>query len=187
MAGQVLPDYLGANLRVVICGTAVGKTSARRGHYYAGPGNEFWTFLHQAGLTPVSLSPEQDARILEFGIGLTDLAKTVAASSDRGLRSRFDVDEFLAKMPHRSPRVVAFHGKEAAKAVSRHLGHGREIHLGLQDWKIGESLVFILPNASGANRDASRLEGKTSRVEWYKELAALLPKQGGGRRDAKAS
>jgi hypothetical protein len=38
--------------------------------------------------------------------------------------------------------------------------------------------VFVLPNASGSNRDASRLEGKADRVEWFKELAACLPSIG---------
>ena len=31
-----LPDYLTPNLRVVFCGTAVGKVSAPAGHYYSG-------------------------------------------------------------------------------------------------------------------------------------------------------
>src|SRR5207253_2710250 len=73
---------------------------------------------------------------------------------------------------------VAFHGKDAAKAVSPALGHGSDVRLGEQTWTIGEARVFVLPNASGANRDASRLEGKTDRVEWFKDLAARLPAVG---------
>jgi double-stranded uracil-DNA glycosylase len=71
---------------------------------------------------------------------------------------------------------VAFHGKEAATAVSRSLGCGADVSLGEQAWLVGGAQVFVLPSASGANRDASRLEGKTDRVDWFKELAArLLP------------
>lgn len=170
-----LPDFLGAGLRVVICGTAAGKTSAIRGHYYAGPGNMFWTYLFRAGITTEPLFPSSDSRVLEFGVGLTDLAKKVAASSDHGLRSHYDVDGFVTKVERYRPAWVAFHGKEAAKAVARALGERREVDLGEQSWTIGETRVFVLPSASGANRDASRLEGKADRVEWFKELATRLP------------
>jgi len=63
----------------VIVGTAVGEKSAARGHYYAGPGNEMWRFLHdEAGLTSVRLSPERDHELPRHGIGLTDLVKDLA-------------------------------------------------------------------------------------------------------------
>jgi hypothetical protein len=70
--------------------------------------------------------------------------------------------------------VVAFHGKEAAKAVSRFLGYGRKVSLGLQPWRIGDSRTFVVPSASGANRNANRLEGKPSRVAWFMELCELI-------------
>ena len=37
-----LPDYLAPGLKVVFVGFNPGETSARRGHYYAYPGNRFW-------------------------------------------------------------------------------------------------------------------------------------------------
>jgi double-stranded uracil-DNA glycosylase len=169
----VLPDYLSRGLRVVFCGTAVGKASARRGHYYSGPGNEFWAYLFQAKFTPIQLRPEEDADICKYGGGLTDLSKDVAASSDRGLRPHYRVQEFIAKVKMFKPAWVAFHGKEAAKAVSRQLGVGGDVKLGRQTWSIGSSSVFVLPSASGANRNAERLEGKATRLEWFKELAGL--------------
>jgi TDG/mug DNA glycosylase family protein len=187
VGGEVLRDYLRPGLRLVVCGTAVGKASARRGHYYAGTGNEFWALLHRAGLTPVELSPEEDARVLAYGVGLTDLAKGVAASSDHGLEDEFNVGEFVAKIKLYGPAVVAFHGKKAAEVVSRYLGHGRKVRLGRQPWRVGNTAVFVLPNASGANRDRSRLEGRASRVEWYRELADLLRQIGDGHDGAKAS
>jgi TDG/mug DNA glycosylase family protein len=74
----------------------VGSASARRGHYYAGPGNEFWPLLYACGLTLELLTPEHEARVVEFGIGLTDLNKTISRSSDR--RVRYDVPAFVAKI-----------------------------------------------------------------------------------------
>jgi TDG/mug DNA glycosylase family protein len=46
---MVLPDLLQLGLKVVFCGTAVGDQSARRGAYYAGPGNQFWNILAETG------------------------------------------------------------------------------------------------------------------------------------------
>lgn len=158
----------------MICGTAAGTTSVARGHYYAGPGNDFWQFHYRARLTSEPLVPSTEARVLEFGLGLADLAKRVAASNDRGLAAHYDVDGFIAKIERYRPRWVAFHGKEAAKAVSRALGYGSNVRLGEQSWRAAGVRAFVLPNASGANRDAMRLEGKTHRVEWFEELASRV-------------
>jgi double-stranded uracil-DNA glycosylase len=169
-----LPDYLAPELRVVICGTAAGTMSASRGHYYAGTGNLFWTYLYRSGISTEPLFPSTDHRVLEFGVGLTDLAKTVAAGSDRGLRGQYDINAYVAKIEQYRPRWVAFHGKEAAKAVSRALGHGDAVPLGVQRWLVAGARTFVLPSASGANRDVRRLEGKTDRVQWFEELARVL-------------
>jgi double-stranded uracil-DNA glycosylase len=93
-----LPNYLAPRLRVVFCGRAAGTTSASRGDYYAGRGNLFWTYLYQARITTEPLFPSTDHRVLEFGVGLTDPAKKVAASSDLGLKAHYDVDGFVAKI-----------------------------------------------------------------------------------------
>jgi len=170
----VLPDHLDHGLRVIFCGTAVGTTSAERGHYYSGAGNEFWRYLHEAGLTPRQLAPADDETITSYGIGLTDLAKNVAASSDRGLRKKYDLASFVEKIELYAPAIVAFHGKEAARAVSHASGHRSDVSLGLQAWQIAGSRVFVVPSASGANRDVSRLEGKPTRVAWFIELRELV-------------
>lgn len=167
---SILPDYLLPGLRIVFCGTAVSTVSASAGHYYAGPGNEFWQLLHEAGMTSVRLAPEDDARALEFGIGLTDLAKKTSASSDVGLDPHYDVDGLVEQMKYYAPRYLAFHGKTAARAVSRSLGHGSTITLGDQPWTVGASWVFVVPSASAANRDPKRLEGRSSRLDWFREL-----------------
>lgn len=169
-----LPDYLRFDLMVVFCGTAAGKKSAARRHYYSGDGNEFWPYLFHSGLTTTLFRPDDDATVCDHGLGLTDLAKDVAASSDRGLNSHYRVDEFIAKMRQFRPLWVGFHGKEAAKAVTRHLSQPGTMSLGRQNWRIGSSSVFVLPSASGANRDPSRLEGRSDRLEWFKELAETV-------------
>jgi hypothetical protein len=73
------------------------------------------------------------------------------------------VDGFIAKIERFQPSWVAFHGKEAAKVVSRGLGYGGAVSLGKQDWTVATRQAFVVPSASGSNRDRSRLEGKGSR------------------------
>jgi TDG/mug DNA glycosylase family protein len=174
----VLPDYLAPGLRVVFCGTAVGTRSAAVGGYYAGLGNEFWGTLHQVGLTPEPLGPSLSHRVLEFGIGLTDLAKDVAASSNRGLGSRYDVPGFVAKMESHRPRWIAFHGKEAARPVSEALGQGTSIRLGEQGWDVADSKVFVVPSMSASNRSPKNWDGRESRESWWFELARLVERDG---------
>src|SRR5207244_10764411 len=76
-----LPDYLQAGLRLVFVGFNPSMRSAAVGHYYAGPGNLFWPLLYESGLLPTPLTYAEDARILEFGIGLTDPVKRPTPSS----------------------------------------------------------------------------------------------------------
>lgn len=173
MTGDVLPDYLAPALRAVFCGTAVSTHSALRGGYYAGPGNEFWPYLYRSGMTTVLLSPERDNEILQHGLGLTDLLKSSAAASDRGL-SGFDVPAFIAKMKRYSPAWIPFHGKGAAKVVSRFLGKGGDVWLGVQSWTVAGIPAYVLPSASGSNRGAD-LEGLPNRLAWFEDLAARLP------------
>ena len=70
MQKDKLPDQLGPSLNVVFVGTAAGKESAAKGHYYAKPGNRFWGALHEAGLTARPYEPEEFAKLLEHGIGM---------------------------------------------------------------------------------------------------------------------
>jgi TDG/mug DNA glycosylase family protein len=150
---SILPDYLEPGLRAVFCGTAASEVSARAEHYYSGPGNRFWEFLFRVGLTPVLLVSQEDWRVVEFGLGLTDLAKEVAAGSDAMIAGEdYDVAGFRKKMEEYRPAWVAFHGKEAAKVFLRAQGSPKAVRNGRQRWKVASSEVFVLPSASAANQ-----------------------------------
>jgi double-stranded uracil-DNA glycosylase len=71
----VLDDMLAPGLRIVFCGTAPGRLSAEQQAYYAHPQNKFWRILHETGLTPRRLRPDEYRELLTLGIGLTDIAK----------------------------------------------------------------------------------------------------------------
>src|ERR1700685_1365933 len=72
---RTLPDFLRHGMKLIVVGCNPGDRSARVGHYYAGRGNQFWPLLYEAGIVPELLDYNDDKRLVEFGIGLTDLVK----------------------------------------------------------------------------------------------------------------
>lgn len=116
---MLLPDHLRPGLRAVLCGVApAGKWDGHR-RYYAGRGNAFWPLLYASGLVPVPLGPDDDEQLPGFGLGLTDLAKTVTAEPDGGVSIRYDVAGLDAKIGRHRPLAVAFTSKAAAQSYAR--------------------------------------------------------------------
>ena len=66
-------DLLEPGLKLVFCGYNPSLKSGRTGYHYAHPGNRFWRVLFAAGITERLYAPEEDARLLELGIGFTNL------------------------------------------------------------------------------------------------------------------
>ncbi|MEP7292843.1 MAG: mismatch-specific DNA-glycosylase [Chloroflexota bacterium] len=142
----VLPDLLESGLKVVFCGTAAGAESAKRRAYYAGLNNKFWRTLHEIGLTPHRLNPSDYRQLLQFGIGLTDIAKTYSGA-DSGLRQgHFDRSGLRFKIEKYAPRAFAFNSKEAAKRFYK----TNQIEYGQQPETVGVTTMFVLPSTSGA-------------------------------------
>ncbi len=143
----VLPDVLAPNLDVVFCGTAVGEASARAGAYYAGPGNRFWPALHEAGFTPVRLKPQDYRNLLDYRIGLTDLAKRIAGNDVILSRADFDCEGLRQRIDRIRPRILAFTCKRAAQEFTglRRLDYGP-----LEITAFPETAMFVLPSPSGS-------------------------------------
>lgn len=158
---SVLPDVLAPGLRIVFCGTAVSVTSAQVGAYYARPGNKFWPTLFKVGFTPRQLRPEEYATITRYGLGLTDLAKSVAGC-DAALEDRhFDRSGLRAKIEQCIPQVLAFTSKRAGEEFT-----GHKVLYGFLDETIGSTRLFVLPSTSGAAK-------KSWSIKPWKELAAV--------------
>jgi len=144
---HILPDLLQPGLALVFCGTAAGRRSAAERAYYAHPGNLFWRALFEAGLTPRLLVPPEFPLLLDYGIGLTDLAKHHSGNDDELPRAAFDAPALVAKIERHAPRLLAFTSKNAARAA---LGHA--VGYGLQGETIGSTRLFVLPSPSGQAR-----------------------------------
>ena len=114
----MLPDRLAPHLKILFCGTAAGRASAARGHYYAGPGNKFWRLLADCGLTPRRLMPDEDHLMVGMGLGLTDLAKDVAGM-DRDIPQAAYAPARLAQIVAQySPRAIVKFTPSRACTVS---------------------------------------------------------------------
>jgi TDG/mug DNA glycosylase family protein len=162
-----IPDVLGPGVRVVFCGINPGHWSSRAGAAFANPRNDFWRLLHAAGFTPRELEPREQLALLDYGIGLTNAAKrTTRGSGDlraadfAGALER--LDEMAATL---APRAIGFVGKAAYHGVFRE----RPEH-GLQDRRLGETALFVLPSTSPANAAVPWSE----RLRWFVALRELV-------------
>ncbi len=159
MDGVGVGDLLAPGLAVVFVGFNPSLPAWRTGHYYANPGNQFYRLLHESGLTPRRLRPEEDAELLGYGIGVTDLLTGVpsARAGDRpAAEYRAAVGALRAKLERYAPRVVCFNGLGVFAYYFGRQPDGIGLQPGLH---IGPSLVAVTPSTSGlANgRHADRL------------------------------
>jgi TDG/mug DNA glycosylase family protein len=162
-----VPDILAPGLDVVFCGINPGRRSAAAGQHFANPRNDFWRLLHETGLTLRLLEPREQLELPRSGFGLTNAAyRTTSGSSDlrradfAGTRER--LERLAAEL---RPRVIAFVGKEAYRGA-----FGDRPALGLQDRRLGATLLFVLPSTSPANAAVPYEERRC----WFERLAALI-------------
>ncbi len=144
-----LPDVIAPGLRVLFCGINPSLLSAERGHHFARPGNRFWRALHGAGFTPRLLSPDEDGRLPEYGLGITNLVArpTRAASELTAEELRAGGVALERLVAAYAPQVLAVVGVTAWRTA-----FGRpKAALGPQPERLGGARVWVLPNPSGLN------------------------------------
>jgi double-stranded uracil-DNA glycosylase len=170
-AVSAVPDVLAPGLRVLFCGINPGRASAEAGAHFANPRNDFWRLLHAAGFTPRLLTPSEQYELPKYGLGVTNAAlRTTRGSGDLRAAdfagSARRLERLAAEL---RPAWLGFVGKEAYRGV-----FGRRPELGVQDHRLGETRLFVLPSTSPANAAVPWEE----RLRWFQELA--------GRADAHA-
>ena len=118
------------------------------GHYYAGRGNEFWPLLYDSGVVPELLDHHSDKRMIEFGIGLTDLVKRPTKGIEELSREEFAEGRILLaqKLEEYKPQVIAFNGVTTFKSFAQ-----RPCKPGLQKERLYGAQVFVLPSTSAKN------------------------------------
>jgi TDG/mug DNA glycosylase family protein len=168
-----LTDVVCDRPRLLLVGINPGRRSGLLGHHFAGPGNPFWRLLHAAGLTPELLPPEQDTRLAEFGLALTNLcprptraaAELTPAEITRGRAT------LVRKCRLWQPRVVGLVGLTLYAQIFRQRSGGGA---GAKPERLGGAPVFVVPNPSGLNASFPGFEHK---LIWYVRLRAFVDEQ----------
>jgi TDG/mug DNA glycosylase family protein len=167
-ANGSLPDYLAPGLRLVVVGINPGLRSAATGHHYAGPGNLFWPLLHESGLVPEPLTYAGDARVLEYGVGLTNLvaraSRSVSDLSPAEMAAGAAV--LREKLVRYRPAVVCFNGKSIYEVYSGR----RNVSFGLQPPGEDGLTTFVMPSTSARTAAYQR----PAKLAYFRDLAALV-------------
>lgn len=166
---KVLPDVVAPGLTAVLVGTAVGDCQALTGHHHAASGDAFWSLLHQSGLAPRRLRPDEEDLVPAYGLGLVDL---LPQPGHERPPVRFDVASLAAKLDTLRPAWVVLTGKGTGAAVARALGE-RPPRLGRVPWRISGCQVFVVPSASPANQRRD-YDGRPTRLDWWAECARAV-------------
>jgi double-stranded uracil-DNA glycosylase len=163
---SAVPDVLGPGLDVVFCGINPGRVSDAARAHFANPRNDFWRLLHQAGFTPRQLEPAEQFELLRFGIGATNAAyRTTPGSSDlRRADFAGSADRLETLAEQLRPRFIGFVGKEAYRGA-----FNERPALGLQERRLADTQLFVLPSTSPANAAVPYEE----RLRWFRKLAEL--------------
>jgi TDG/mug DNA glycosylase family protein len=162
-----VPDVLARGLDVVFCGINPGFHSEAKAAHFANPRNDFWRLLHAAGFTPRLVDPAEQFDVLRWGIGITNAAhRTTRGSSDLRRTDFVGSAERLERLAlELEPRAIGFVGKEAYRGPFG----GRPPH-GLQERRLGETLLYVLPSTSPANAAVPWDE----RLRWFSGLRELV-------------
>ncbi len=174
---KTLPDYLRKDLTILSVGLNPSLPSVEAGFYFANPRNRFWRGLNQSRLISETLVPSvgaQQTLFEKYSMGFTDVVKRPSANASalRAADYRKWSPVLKDKIIKYNPRVVWFHGKLAWQHYLRRAEGVNEssTQWGLQDTRVGLSIVFVTPNPSPANAAFSL----QVLVEWYNELADLV-------------
>ncbi|HWZ96527.1 MAG TPA: mismatch-specific DNA-glycosylase [Candidatus Dormibacteraeota bacterium] len=163
---KTLPDYLRKGMKLVIVGCNPSESSVRTGHYYSGRNNVFWPVLHKSGVIPEPVEYGDDRRIIEFGIGLTDLVKRPTRGVEELTREDFAEGRIVLsqKLEEFGPRVIAFNGKVVYEQFAQ-----RKCKFGMQKELLYGARVYVLPCSSGQNAAAQK-----ERLMHFRKLAQLV-------------
>ena len=175
-----LPDYIAPGLRVLFVGINPGLRSAQVGHHYAGPSNRFWKLLTASQLIPIPLTYRDDVRVLEWGIGLTNLVARPTAGAHELTQEDYEGGRkvLMKAITAYQPQVIALLGLgigrlllfESSGQKRASSQQGRTLTPGLQPVLLQHIPVFVLPNPSGRNAHYSY---QTMR-QLFQDLAQLV-------------
>jgi len=168
---RVIEDVAAPGLRVLFCGINPGLWSAATGHHFARPGNRFWPALHLSGFTPRQLRPDEQRELLAHRLGITNMVARATARADEltpqelrdgGIRLTELVDRLR-------PAALAVVGLGAYRTAFGQPDAGT----GPRPDRIGNTVVWVLPNPSGLNAHWQLPD----LAEEFRRLRAAVPRR----------
>ena len=146
---KTVRDVIAPELRVLFCGINPGLYTAAVGHHFARPGNRFWPALYAGGFTQRVLSPFAERELLKSGYGITNVVQRATVSADMLTKEEIVAggERLRAKVLRYRPRVLAVLGLGAYRTAFNQ----PKAMVGRQEDRIGETVLWVLPNPSGLN------------------------------------
>jgi TDG/mug DNA glycosylase family protein len=147
---RTLPDYVGPELRLLLCGLNPSLRAADAGVGFVSPSNRFWPAALAAGI--VSRDRDPWHAVSEHSVGFTDLVKraTVGAAelSASEYRDGWTRVERLAEWLQ--PDAICFVGLSGYRAAA-----DKKAVAGWQERTVGGRPAYVMPNPSGLNARTS--------------------------------
>lgn len=160
-------DHVRKDLKILFVGFNPSIRSSETGHHFANPNNRFWKILFEAGLTPRKFEPVEDSKLLDLGMGITNIVSRPTKAADEITKEEYiEGREILKeKIALLKPKVVCYVGKGVYQEFS-----GRKLApWGIQaEAVVSGTIDFVAPSSSGLVR--MKLD---EMVGIYKELAKI--------------
>ncbi len=147
-----LTDHIRPGVRVLFVGINPGLRSAATGHHFAGYSNRFWKLLFESKLVSEPLTYQDDWRLPDWGLGLTNIIQRPSAGIDALKPSEYATGRkrLVAIVQRYHPHAIALLGVTIYRTLFPDT-RGQRISFGLQPAQLAGVRVFVLPNPSGRN------------------------------------
>ena len=160
-----LKDRIRPGLHVLFVGINPGVRSAITGHHFAGYSNRFWKLLSDSRLVPAAVTFEDDERLPDWNLGITNLIARPSPGID-DLRPVEYIEGWKVldrKIRRYRPEVIALVGVTLYRAVLPLLDGAPPAPtplnaVGPQPARIHGARIFVLPNPSGRNANFTYAE-----------------------------
>ena len=148
LRGFTLPDYVGARMRLLLCGLNPSPWSAETGVPFGRPGNRFWPAARAAGLLERDRDP---FAALAAGVGFTDLVKRATPGAHELAREEYarGLRRVRALVREWRPGAVCFVGLEGWRAIE-----DRRARAGWLEHDFEGRPAYLMPSTSGRNAHA---------------------------------
>lgn len=147
---RTLPDYVGPDMRLLVCGLNPSLYAADAGVGFARPGNRFWPAALAAGLVTRDRDPRH--ALAHHGIGMTDLVKRASPGAAELTQAEYRDGAARVERVVRwlQPRAVCFVGLTGWRAA-----FDSKAQVGEQPNGFGGVPAYVMPNTSGINAHAT--------------------------------